>query len=133
MLFNSYQFMFVFFPVALAVYFLIGRFSGRLALVAMLPASLAFYAWWDVRFLSLLISSFTLNYITSITIAKCVNTNRQRAAGWWLAAAIILNLAVLGVFKYAYFAVTNVNLVLGTDFVLGSIILPLGISFFTFE
>ncbi len=50
-----------------------------------------------------------------------------------MAAAIALNLVVLGVFKYAYFAVTNVNAAFGTDFTLGSIILPLGISFFTFE
>ena len=50
-----------------------------------------------------------------------------------MAAAVALNLAVLGVFKYSYFAVTNLNAAFGTDFALGSIILPLGISFFTFE
>jgi alginate O-acetyltransferase complex protein AlgI len=133
MLFNSYEFIFIFFPTVLAAYFLIARFSGKLALVAMLAASLAFYAWWDVRFLSLLIPSFTGNYIAGVVIAKCVNAGRQRGAGWCLAAAIFLNLAVLGFFKYAYFTVTNINAVLGTDFILGSIVLPLGISFFTFE
>ena len=50
-----------------------------------------------------------------------------------MTAAIALNLEVLGVFKYAYFTVTNLNALFGADFTLGSIILPLGISFFTFE
>ena len=133
MLFNSYEFLFAFFPISLAVYFLCKRFAGRLEYLALLVLSLFFYAWWNVYFLPLLLLSITVNYIFGTIIASQVGNGRQRAAGWLMAAAVALNLGVLGVFKYAYFAVTNLNTALGTDFTLGSIILPLGISFFTFE
>src|SRR3954453_9993294 len=133
MLFNSYEFLFAFFPISLAVFFLCRRFGARLGHLAILACSLFFYAWWDVHFLPLLLSSITVNYIAGTIIAGCVGNGQRRAAGWWMTAAIALNLAVLGVFKYAYFAVTNLNAAFGTDFALGNIILPLGISFFTFE
>ena len=133
MLFNSYEFLFAYFPISLAVYFLCQRFAGQLEYLALLVLSLFFYAWWNVYFLPLLLSSITVNYIFGTIIASQVSAGRQRAAGWLMAAAVALNLAVLGVFKYSYFAVTNLNAAFGTDFALGSIILPLGISFFTFE
>jgi D-alanyl-lipoteichoic acid acyltransferase DltB (MBOAT superfamily) len=133
MLFNSYVFLFVFFPISLAIFFLCKRFGGRLEHLAILAVSLFFYAWWDIRFVPLLISSITINYIVGIILASWVGNGRQRAAGGLMAAAIALNLGVLGLFKYAYFTVTNLNAAFGTDFTLGSIILPLGISFFTFE
>ena len=133
MLFNSYEFLFVFFPISLAVYFLCKRFAGRLEYLAFLGLSLFFYGWWNVYFLPLLLLSITSNYIFGRIIASHVGNGRQRAAGWLMATAVALNLGVLGVFKYAYFAVMNFNTALGTDFTLGSIILPLGISFFTFE
>src|SRR3954471_22510363 len=109
MLFNSYEFLFAFFPISLAFFFLCKRLCGRLEHLAILAASLFFYSWWDVHFLPLLISSITVNYIVGTIIASCVSKGRQRAAGWWMTAAIALNLVVLGVFKYSYFAVTNLN------------------------
>src|SRR3954453_9827610 len=133
MLFTSHEFLFAYFPISLAVYFLCQRFAGRLEYLALLVLSLFFYAWWNVYFLPLLLSSITVNYIFGTIIASQVSAGRQRAAGWLMAAAVALNLAVLGMFKYAYFAVTNLNAAFGTDFALGNIILPLGISFFTFE
>jgi alginate O-acetyltransferase complex protein AlgI len=133
MLFNSYEFLFAFFPISLAVYFLCKRFGGRLEHLALLILSLFFYAWWDVRFLPLLLSSITVNYIIGTIIASRVSNGRQRAAGAWMAGAIALNLGVLGIFKYSNFAATNLNAAFDTDFALGSITLPLGISFFTFE
>ena len=133
MLFNSYEFLFAFFPISLGIFYLCKRFGGGPEHLAILAASLFFYAWWDVRFLPLLISSITVNYIAGMVLAWWVSNGRQRAAGWLMTAAIALNLAVLGVFKYSHFAVTNLNAALDTDFTLGSIILPLGISFFTFE
>jgi alginate O-acetyltransferase complex protein AlgI len=133
MLFNSYEFLFAFFPISLGIFYLCKRFGGGPEHLAILAASFFFYAWWDVRFLPLLISSITVNYIAGMVLAWWVSNGRQRAAGWLMTAAIALNLAVLGVFKYSHFAVTNLNAALDTDFTLGSIILPLGISFFTFE
>jgi alginate O-acetyltransferase complex protein AlgI len=133
MLFNSYEFLFAFFPISLAVYFLCKRFGGRLEHLALLILSLFFYAWWDAHFLPLLLSSITVNYIIGTIIASRVSNGQQRAAGFWMAGAIALNLSVLGFFKYSYFAVMNLNAAFGADFTLGNIILPLGISFFTFE
>jgi D-alanyl-lipoteichoic acid acyltransferase DltB (MBOAT superfamily) len=133
MLFNSYAFLFVFFPIAIAVYFLCKRSGSRLEHVALLILSLFFYGWWDLRFLPLLVTSITINYLIGTIIASHVDHGRQRAAGQLMAVAVALNLIVLGIFKYSYFAVSNFNTVFGTDFVVSSIILPLGISFFTFE
>ena len=133
MLFNSHELLFAFFPISLVVFFLCRHLGGRVEHLALLAASLFFYAWWDVYFLPLLISSITVNYVVGMIIAARVGSGRQRAAGRWMTAAIALNLAVLGIFKYSYFAVANLDAVFGTDFTLGRIILPLGISFFTFE
>ena len=98
MLFNSYAFLFIFFPIAISVYFLCKRSGSRLEHVALLVLSLFFYSWWDIHFLLLLLSSITVNYIIGTIIASHVSSGRQRAAGQWMAAAIALNLAVLGVF-----------------------------------
>lgn len=133
MLFNSHEFLFAFFPLSLAVYFMCKRLGGRLEHFALLILSLFFYAWWDVHFLPFLLISITVNYFVGTIIASYVGNGQQRAAGWLMAGAIALNLAVLGFFKYCYFAVENLNVAFGTDFAFGSIILPLGISFFTFE
>jgi D-alanyl-lipoteichoic acid acyltransferase DltB (MBOAT superfamily) len=95
----------------------------------MLAASLLFSAWWDIRFLPLLAASFSINYAAGRAIDAAVSKGRQSAAGWWMTAAIALNLGVLALFKYANFVLTNVNSVIGTDFTLRSIILLLGISF----
>jgi alginate O-acetyltransferase complex protein AlgI len=133
MLFNSYEFLFAFFPISLAIFLFCKHRGSRLEHLALLALSLFFYAWWDVSFLPLLLSSITVNYIVGKIIVSCLERDRQRAAGWWMSAAIALNLVVLGIFKYSYFAVTNINAAFGTDFALVSIILPLGISFFTFE
>jgi alginate O-acetyltransferase complex protein AlgI len=133
MLFNSYIFLFGFFPLTLAMCLLLRRAGGYAPHVAMLAASLIFYGWWDIRFLSLLVSSLTLNYLAGGAIYRCSSSGRHRAAGRWMACAIILNLSTLAIFKYANFFLDNVNLAFRTDLLLQNIILPLGISFFTFE
>src|SRR3954469_14917443 len=116
MLLNSYEFLFAFFPISLAVFFLCKRFAGRLEYLALLVLSLFFYGWWNVYFLPLLLSSITGNYIIGRIIASQVSNGRRRAAGLLMAAAIALNLGALGFFKYSYFAVTNLNASFGADF-----------------
>src|SRR4051794_23472236 len=133
MLFNSYEFLFIFFPIVLVAFFLCKRLGRQLEHLALVTSSLFFYAWWDVRFLPLLLSSITVNYIVGIIVFCRVSNGRQSAAGRWMTAAIAFNLGVLGFFKYSYFTLENLNTVFGTDFTLVNIILPLGISFFTFE
>jgi len=132
-LFNSFEFLFVFFPATLASYWLFQRFGDRAQQLMLLAASLIFYAFWDVRFVSLLISSILVNYGIGLAIWACTQQGRHWAASLLLSLGVAANLAAIGVFKYAGFFVRNINLLSGTDIFLGEIILPLGISFFTFE
>jgi len=106
---------------------------GTVKQLMLLAASLIFYAFWDVRFVSLLISSILVNYGIGLAIWACTQQGRHWAASLLLSLGVAANLAAIGVFKYAGFFVRNINLLSGTDIFLGEIILPLGISFFTFE
>src|SRR5207302_8703750 len=100
----------------LIAFLVLRRFEGPAAQLALLAASLGFYAWWDIRFLPLLVGSFSFNYLAGLAIFRCVIRGRA-SAGHWLAGAIVLNLGTLGLFKYTAFATANVNLAFGTDFV----------------
>ena len=133
MLFNSYPFLFVFFPAAVALYFCASRIGGRAGSAAIVLASVVFYASWDVRFLALLGGSILTNYAVGRALSSAMRRNRARPANGLAISGVALNLLVLGIFKYSRFAVENVNGVLHSGFALPSIILPLGISFFTFE
>lgn len=126
MLFNSYEFVFLFLPSAILVYFVIARFHcTELARVSLVIASLAFYSYWDVNYLPLLLSSILLNYWFGTRIQKYQNLSTT-------CAGIGLNLMLLAYFKYAAFFVHSINVAVGTSFTEPRITLPLGISFFTF-
>ena len=132
MLFTSYEFLFAFFPVTIVTYFALGRGATARAAILLL-ASLAFYAWWNWTFLALLLGSIAVNYGLGAVIQQAMAAGRGRQAKWTMTAGICLNLATLGLFKYSGFAVENFNALTGADVVISRIILPLGISFFTFE
>ncbi len=128
MLFNSYIFVFAFFPASLLLYHLLAaRGWTRAAHVAIVASSVFFYAWWDWRFVGLLAASVAANYTLGLAI------ERGRAKRLFLAGGIAANLAVLGGFKYLGFFVANLDAWFGAGIGIGAIILPLGISFFTFE
>ncbi|MEW6313107.1 MAG: MBOAT family protein [Pseudomonadota bacterium] len=131
MLFNSYGFIFLFMPLTLALFFLLARASHLLAAGWLACASLFFYAWWNPAYLGLLLASICFNYVFGVQIAKAV-THKHARKKPLLIFAITANLALLGYYKYANFFLTSVNSVAGTEWTLGNIILPLGISFFTF-
>lgn len=133
MLFNSYEFLFAFFPAALCIFWFVRRFGLPLENLVLLSASWLFYAWWDVRFLALLLLSIGGNYGLGRAIAYATEGGRARSADTLLALGVTLNLCVIAVFKYANFFVSNVDALLGAHYVLAHIVLPLGISFFTFE
>ena len=125
MLFNSYAFIFVFLPLTLLL-FLLGRSVSRrasLALVSM--ASLIFYGMWDARYLALLVPSLVINY----ALGEILDRTRSRA---WLIFGVAANLAVIGWFKYSAFFYTTATGSEPPEFMRG-IILPLGISFITFQ
>ncbi len=125
MLFNSQAFVLGFLPCVLALYY---GAAGRAALRqgVLVAASLVFYGWWDVRFVPLLVGLTLANWLV------VRGFGRWRRDGW-LVAGVMLNLLVLGVCKYANFAAGSLDALLGTVHRPWSIVLPLGISFFTFQ
>jgi D-alanyl-lipoteichoic acid acyltransferase DltB (MBOAT superfamily) len=134
MLFNSYEFLFAFLPVTLVVFLLLGRASRNLALGWLIVASLAFYAWWRPINVPIIGVSLAVNFTLARLLQRFAAANRP--AGLRVAVLLVgiaFNIAFLGYFKYANFIVTAVNDVAGTSFVLRQIILPLGISFITFQ
>ncbi|MEJ7686665.1 MAG: MBOAT family protein [Variovorax sp.] len=135
MLFNSHAFIFVYFPVVLLGFFLIGARNTRAAAGFLALASLFFYGWWSVEALPLLVGSICVNYWFGLRLTPAPGrSDRQRKR--LLIAALVLNLGVLAVFKYANFFVANVNEGLAaagwTPIALLHIALPIGISFYTF-
>lgn len=133
MLFNSYVFIFLFLPLTLMVYFASAALGRRVRLAVLLIASTIFYGWWDVRFLSLLLLSILCNYAIGQALSAAAREGRAHQSKILLTAGVTLNLGVLAVFKYMNFFIQNFDLLTGTHHELAQIILPLGISFFTFE
>jgi len=132
MLFNSIEFLFFFLPITLVGFFALGAWAEhRFAIAWLVVASLFFYAWWNPVYLALIGFSMLMNYGFGFFLSRSLDerTGIRRA---FLLISVALNLGLLGYFKYANFFVHNVNLALGTAFHLEHIVLPLGISFFTF-
>ncbi len=132
MLFNSWQFIFLFLPVTVFIFFQIGRLGKhKLALGWLVAVSLFFYGWWNPAYLSLLILSILFNYFVGYALSQPVAMPLNKK--WILAIGIAVNLALISYFKYANFFISTVNDLMETTFNLEKIILPLAISFFTFE
>lgn len=131
MLFNSYEFIFLFLPVAIGGYFFFGRQGCRAAGIWLVCASCFFYGWWDVRYLPLLLGSIAFNYLVSGVLLRARDSGRMRLARGAFLSGIIANLGLLGYYKYLDFFLKNLGAVLGTHFHLMALVLPLGISFFT--
>lgn len=129
MLFNSYAFLLAFLPLTLAGYFGLARWSKLHAATWLAACSLFFYAWWDARYLGLLLASICLNYYAGSQIARRAGTLPGKR---WLIGAVALNLTLLGYYKYADFFIGSANAAFGTEWPVLGILLPIGISFFTF-
>ena len=133
MLFNSYAFIFVFFPLVLLGFFLIGKRHSRAAAGFLALASLFFYGWWSVKALPLLLASIGINYWFGLRLTPDAEHRRPKSL---LVLALALNLGLLAVFKYADFFVENINTALAAAGVaplpLLHVLLPIGISFYTF-
>src|ERR1700704_4931767 len=134
MLFNSYEFIFVFLPLMLAGFFLLGLRSRNLALGWIVAASLAFYAWWRPINVLIIAPSILVNFVLARWLLRLTgDKDRAGLARLVLLLGIAFNVAFLGYFKYVNFLATAANDVIGTNFVLTQIVLPLGISFITFQ
>lgn len=134
MLFNSFEFA-IFLPVVLVLYwFLNKRWQNALLLIA----SYVFYGYWDFRFLSLIFISTFVDYFSSINIYKAKSNGLHRRSKWWMLFSVFVNLGILGFFKYYDFFVDSLFSVLTVievpaDINLIKVILPVGISFYTFQ
>jgi alginate O-acetyltransferase complex protein AlgI len=132
-LFNSYEFIFVFLPITLFGFFTIIRLYGRsLALTWLVVASLAFYSLWNPPYVFFLIGSIVVNYMLAQLIVARRKTDPRISAAATL-FGVIGNLFLIGYFKYKNFFLDGVGIVFNSDFPGQEIILPLGISFFTFQ
>jgi D-alanyl-lipoteichoic acid acyltransferase DltB (MBOAT superfamily) len=134
MLFNSLSFA-VFLPVVFALYWLLQKRALQIQNVLLLGASYYFYACWDWRFLFLLMFSTLLDFYTGIRMKDAANDQNKKI---WFWASIIINLGFLGVFKYYNFFAENLQMSLQSigwhvDFWTLQVILPVGISFYTFH
>ena len=123
MLFQSQVFILVFAPLVLAAYYLAAR-SAVVRESILILASAIFYGWWDARFLPLIAGQVVFTWL----IARWAGRSR-----WLIPLGIAANLAVLALFKYADFAVETAEALAGVELPRGGLVLPIGISFYTFE
>ncbi len=127
MLFNSYIFVFAFLPITLSVFYLLGRYGQRRHMLYwLILASLFFYGWWNPPYLFLLLASVSGNFLVGRALVK----NKSRGL---LALGVVGNVLLLGYYKYTDFFISSLNALADTNFPLMHIILPLAISFFTFQ
>lgn len=136
MLFNAHEFLFIFLPIVLAGFFVIGRLGRhRLAVAWLVLLSLTFYAWWKPAYLPVLLGSLVFNYAVGTVLAALSRRHGPRTARakGLLVFGIAANIVLLGYFKYANFLVENINALLSTTMSMDRLLLPLAISFFTFQ
>jgi D-alanyl-lipoteichoic acid acyltransferase DltB (MBOAT superfamily) len=133
MLFNSLIFLLAFAPVTFGVFFALGRFNAgpRAVTLWLALTSLAFYAWWLPKHTAILLASIVLNYLLGRWIVRAGPATSLQARRV-LTLAVVLNLSALVYYKYAGFFVSTASTLLGQEWTVPSIVLPLGISFFTF-
>jgi alginate O-acetyltransferase complex protein AlgI len=129
-LFTTATFAFLYLPIVLVGYYLLGRRSHTWAAGWLFAASVFFYGYWMPAFTMLLLGSIVANFVAGARIAASVARSRHSRA--WLIAGVVFNLGLLAYFKYANFFVDNFNAALGTHWRLAEVILPIGISFYSF-
>lgn len=150
MLFNSYIFICILLPVALLGWFGLNYFGhNRLAGIFLTGISLWFYAYFHISYLFVIVGSIAINYIISLIVEAYrkhladtqadevgmsdINSSGDRVMKVILIIAVVANLGLLFYFKYTDFLIENINAITGSNIALRHILLPLGISFFTFQ
>ncbi|MEK4106574.1 MBOAT family O-acyltransferase [Paenibacillus sp. FSL R10-2791] len=129
MLFNSYPFMFGFLPIVLAGYFILNRLRLTLcAKVWLTLASLVFYGYWNIKYVPLILLSILFNYV----MGHFIHSTTAKLRRSLLIFSLSTNILLLGYYKYTDFFIENWNEVTASNLSLHHLILPLGISFFTF-
>ena len=126
MLFSSNLFLFLFLPAVILIYYLLSQQYRNMFLLA---ASLLFYAWGEPKFVLVMIGSIIFNWLMALLIHNSQSSSLRKSL---LSVTVIGNLSILFIYKYLDFAIVNLNL-LGFNIPVQNIVLPLGISFFTFQ
>jgi D-alanyl-lipoteichoic acid acyltransferase DltB (MBOAT superfamily) len=132
MLFNSYQYL-IFLPTVFVLYWLAGKNRLTLQNVILLLASYVFYGWWDYRFLSLIVFSTLIDYWAAL---QMISLPDKKSRKFYLLVSIFVNLGTLFLFKYYNFFLHSLLEISGmraSDTLLFSVVLPVGISFYTFQ
>src|SRR5215469_3719314 len=134
MLFNSTEFLFVFLPLTLAGFYFLGARSRAWAVRWVIFASIVFYAWWRPLNVLIIAPSIIINFaLAKMLLRLNEGEGSPRASRAVLILGILFNVAFLGYFKYTDFLSSTINDIFGANLGLRHIILPLGISFITFQ
>ena len=134
MLFNTDEFIFFFLPIALGGYFVLYRYGrATLSIMWLVAVSLFYYGWWNPYYVALVILSIVFNYSIGRGIMATRELKSPTVTKVIIAFGILANLGVLGYYKYANFFIDTLNSLAATDYHIAKIILPIGISFFTFQ
>lgn len=128
MVFSSTIFLFFFLPIVTIIYYLLHGRSARNVFLTIV--SLSFYAWGEPWFVLVMLLSITVNWLCGYKVDQTRGTPHSRC---WLVGSVIFNIGLLGVFKYLMFIMENLNWAFGLHMPVPQIILPIGISFFTFQ
>jgi len=131
-LFTTAIFVFLFLPITFAGFFAMASWSHWSAAAWLFLCSLVFYGYWMPEFVALLLASICGNYLLGRRIGTSTSAGRRNNARRWLILGVAANLAVLGYFKYSGFLLANINQLAGLGLDIGHVILPIGISFYTF-
>ena len=133
MVFSSLIFLYQFLPLVLLLYFVIPRRFLAARNLVLLVFSLLFYSWGETVAIWLMVGSILLNYLHGWLVERFCGRGERKKARAVVASAVVLNLLLLGIFKYADFFLQSAAAVLGRDLPLLHIALPIGISFYTFQ
>lgn len=130
MVFSSLLFTFIFLPIVILLHFCAkDEYRNYILLVA----SLLFYAYGEPKFIFVMLVSILINYVLALCIDRLKNKEKFQSARNFLILDIVINLGILFVFKYLDFSITVVNAVFRSNIPPQNIVLPIGISFFTFQ
>ena len=130
MVFSSLNFIFLFLPLVIGLYYLSPRPLKNLILFL---ASLVFYAWGEPVYIVLMLFSSVVDYTHGLLVEKLINQGKRNRAKLVVASSMVINLALLGFFKYGDFVVNNINALFHTSIPPLNLPLPIGISFYTFQ
>ena len=128
MVFSSLTFLYIFLPVTLVIYYIVPK---QLRNLFILISGLFFYAWGEPIYVFVLIASTMIDYFAGLVIYKAGDRQALRKVA--LIISMVMNLSLLGFFKYSNFIIENINNIFGTHYGSPTSLLPIGISFFTFQ